>query len=233
MDTWALLKMTFNLASALIMRLFTASCSLFFLMYSHNFLVISVRGNGNLPTISANAGLGFNAFIKAALGVRFFAGAAFLAGAAFFAAGALTAAAFFAGALAATFFAGALAAAFFAGAAAFFAGAAFLAAGAFAATAFFAGAAAFLGAAFFAAGFLAVAIGFLPEENVVCGYGVPTGADTTRRLRKWEAFHRRNAIIFSFARQGGYIERIAKSVQSSEINNPIHLERPPYASCRT
>src|SRR5690606_22078517 len=139
----AFLKISFSLASALMMRLLTASCSLFFLMYSQTFLVTSVRGSGLAPTMAASAALGVMAFMKAALGVRFLAGAAFLA------------ATFFAGA--AAFFAGA---AFLAGAAAFLAGAA----------AFFAGAAAFFaGAAFFAAGaFFAVAMIDVPSRSGLC-----------------------------------------------------------------
>src|SRR5205809_8010484 len=86
-------------------------------MYSHTFLVTSVRGTGLSPITAASCGLGVMAFMKAALGVRFLAGAAF-----------------FAGALAAAFLAGAalVGAAFLAGA--------FLAAGAFFATTFLAGA---------------------------------------------------------------------------------------------
>ena len=74
-----------SFASALIMVRLTLSCRSFFLMYSHSFLVTSVRGRGLSPMMAANAALGFMAFMKAALGVRFFAGAflaaAFLAGA--------------------------------------------------------------------------------------------------------------------------------------------------------
>ena len=99
--TWALPKMGFSLASALMLRLFTLSCSLLALMYSHTFLVTSVRGTGLAPITAASSALGVMAFMKAALGVRFLAGAAaFLAGAAAFFAGAafLAGAAFFAGA---------------------------------------------------------------------------------------------------------------------------------------
>ena len=39
-------KTTFSVASALIMRLFLASWSLFFLMYAQSFFVTSVRGIG-------------------------------------------------------------------------------------------------------------------------------------------------------------------------------------------
>src|SRR5436190_376913 len=84
-------------------------------MYSHTFLVTSVRGTGVAPMMAASDALGVMAFMKAALGVRFLAGAlaAFLAGAAFLAATFLAGAAF----LATAFFAGAFfAAAFFAGA---------------------------------------------------------------------------------------------------------------------
>src|SRR5512135_1338407 len=74
-----------RLASALMFLLFTVSWSLFFLIYSHNFLVISVLGSGLLPTTLASASLGFMAFINAGLGVlffftTFFGAAAFLAG---------------------------------------------------------------------------------------------------------------------------------------------------------
>ena len=72
-------------------------------MYSHTFLVTSVRGIGLAPITAASAALGVMAFMKAALGVRFlaagaFAGAAFLAGAAAFAGAAFLAGAFVAGA---------------------------------------------------------------------------------------------------------------------------------------
>ncbi|HWB62733.1 MAG TPA: hypothetical protein VG603_04415 [Chitinophagales bacterium] len=82
-------------SSALILRFSLASCSLFFLMYSHTFLVISVRGSGLLPTTALRAALGVIGFMKAALGFLFafaFAGlaafftaffTAFLAGAFF------------------------------------------------------------------------------------------------------------------------------------------------------
>ena len=78
MVTCDLPKITFSLSSALMLRLFAASCSLFFLMYSHIFLVTSVRGIGVAPMTAANAGLMFIGFINAALGARF-AGAAFFA----------------------------------------------------------------------------------------------------------------------------------------------------------
>ena len=45
--------------------------------------MISVRGSGAEPTTAASAGLGVRAFMKAALGVRFFAGAAALSAAVF------------------------------------------------------------------------------------------------------------------------------------------------------
>ncbi len=128
MDTWPFLKISFSLASALIMVFLALSCRPFFLMYSHTLRVTSVRGTGLSPMTAASIALGVMGFMKAALGVRFFLGAAFFAGAFFaaaFLAGAFFAAAFFAGAfLAAGFLAGAFfAAAFFAGAffAAFFA----------------------------------------------------------------------------------------------------------------
>src|SRR6187431_1974701 len=97
----------FSFASALIIVFLTLSCRPFFLMYSHTFFVTSVRGSGLSPMTAASAGLGVIAFMKAALGVRFFAGAFFAA--AFLAGAALLAAAFFAGAafLATVFLAGA------------------------------------------------------------------------------------------------------------------------------
>jgi len=121
------------------LRLLTLSCRPCFLMYVHSLLTTSVRGTAALPITAASAALGVNAFMKAALGVRFLAGA-------FFAAGFLAA-----GFLAAAFFAGAafLAAGFLA--AAFLAGAAFFATG-FLAAAFLAGA--FFAAAFFSRCFL-------------------------------------------------------------------------------
>ena len=55
--------------------MFFGSCSLFFLMYAHNFFVTSVRGNGFVPTTSPSAALGVIGFMNAALGflVDFFA----------------------------------------------------------------------------------------------------------------------------------------------------------------
>src|SRR6185312_8689782 len=88
------LNTAFRLSSALIMRRSLGSCRLFFLMYTHSFLVISVRGIGLLPTTAASSGEGVIAFMKAAFGLR--AAAFFLAGA--FLAGAFLAAAFLAGA---------------------------------------------------------------------------------------------------------------------------------------
>src|SRR3984957_13660732 len=98
----------FNLASALIIRLFALSCNLFFLIYIQMLRIISVLGSGFVPTTSASAELAVTGFMKAALGLR-----AFFFGAAFFT----------------VFFAGAFPAAFFG--AAFF-GATFLVAGFFA-----------------------------------------------------------------------------------------------------
>ncbi len=121
-ETCAFLKMSFSLASALIIVRLALSCRPFFLMYSHTFLVTSVRGIGVEPITAASVGEGVIAFMNAALGVRFLAGAAFFAGAAAFLAGAAFLAA------GAAFFA---ATAFFAGAAFFAAGAAFLAGAAF------------------------------------------------------------------------------------------------------
>ena len=109
MVTCALPKMGFSLASALMLRLFSLSCSLLALMYSQTFFVTSVRGTGLLPITAASSALGVMAFMKAALGVRLAAGAAaFFAGAAAFLAGAAAftgAAAFLAGAFAGAFFA--------------------------------------------------------------------------------------------------------------------------------
>src|SRR5688572_33502362 len=64
-----------SVPSALIIRLFFASCSLFFLMYAHSRFVTSVRGIGLEPTTSASAALGVTGFMNAAFGLR----AAFLA----------------------------------------------------------------------------------------------------------------------------------------------------------
>jgi hypothetical protein len=100
-DTWAFLKTSFNLASALIIVRLALSWSPFFLMYSQILRVTSVRGSAFSPMTAAKAALGVIAFMKAALGARFFAGAAFFAagnavfienfGAPFFAGAALTA----------------------------------------------------------------------------------------------------------------------------------------------
>ena len=98
----------------------TLSCRSCFLMYSHTFLVTSVRGKGLSPTMTASWALGVSGFRNAALGTRFLAGAAVLA--AVFAA---APAAFSAGA---AFFAVATTVS---AAAIFFAGAAFLAGAAF------------------------------------------------------------------------------------------------------
>jgi len=89
-------------------------------MYSHNFLVTSVRGIGLLPMTAASAALGVIGFMKAALGLRlaasldvgFFAAVAFDALA--FGAAGLAADDFTAGLLAAALAAGFLAAGFFA-----------------------------------------------------------------------------------------------------------------------
>src|SRR4029453_17096129 len=59
-----------SVSSALIIRLFLVSCSLFFLMYAHSRLVTSVRGIGLAPTTSCRAGLGFTGRMNAALGFR-------------------------------------------------------------------------------------------------------------------------------------------------------------------
>src|SRR5216117_162678 len=55
-------------SSDLIIRLFFESCSLFFLMYAHSFLVSSVRGSGFGPTTSDSTPSGVTGFMKAALG---------------------------------------------------------------------------------------------------------------------------------------------------------------------
>src|SRR5688572_18561349 len=70
-----------SVPSALIIRLFFASCSLFFLMYAHSRLVTSVRGIGLEPTTSASAADGVTGAMKAAFARRgaFFAVLAFLA----------------------------------------------------------------------------------------------------------------------------------------------------------
>jgi len=60
----------FKTASALIIRLFFGSCSLFFLIYAHSRLVTSVRGIGFEPTIAVSAGPGVTGFMNAALGLR-------------------------------------------------------------------------------------------------------------------------------------------------------------------
>lgn len=58
-------KIGFKAASALITVFFFSSWSLFFLMYSQTFLVISVRGTGFAPTMAANASSGWTGFMKA------------------------------------------------------------------------------------------------------------------------------------------------------------------------
>src|SRR5581483_8092598 len=60
-------------SSDLIMRLFFWSCSLFFLMYAHSFLVSSVRGSGFEPTTSDSTLSGWTGFMNAALGFRLLA----------------------------------------------------------------------------------------------------------------------------------------------------------------
>ena len=57
-ETWPFLKISFSLASALIIVRLALSCSPFFLMYSHTFLVTSVRGSGLSPMTAANVGDG-------------------------------------------------------------------------------------------------------------------------------------------------------------------------------
>src|SRR3974390_809699 len=82
-----------SLSSALMLRLFFWSWSLFLRMYAQTLLVTSVRGRGFSPTTAPSWGDGVSGFMNAAFGLRF---AAFL-GAAFFAD-------FFAGAFFAAFF---------------------------------------------------------------------------------------------------------------------------------
>src|SRR5450830_912763 len=89
-------KTAFSLSSALMLRLFSASCRLCFLMYSHTFLVTSVRGIAAAPMTAANVGEIVIGFMNAAFGLRAAAG---LAAACF-----LGAAAAFAATLAAGFF---------------------------------------------------------------------------------------------------------------------------------
>src|ERR1700741_4368762 len=60
----------FSLSSALMLRLFLASCRPFFLMYAQSFLVTSVRGIGLSPITSPSAALGVMGFMKAALAFR-------------------------------------------------------------------------------------------------------------------------------------------------------------------
>jgi hypothetical protein len=57
-ETWSFLKMGLSLSSALMLRLFLLSWSLFFLMYAQSFFVTSVLGIGVAPTIAANFSLG-------------------------------------------------------------------------------------------------------------------------------------------------------------------------------
>src|SRR5688500_18697193 len=73
MDTRSFLKIGRRLSSALIMRRSFASWSPFRLMYSHSFLVLSVRGSGDDPTMAASCELGVIGFMNAGFGVRFFA----------------------------------------------------------------------------------------------------------------------------------------------------------------
>src|SRR5450830_611472 len=95
-------KTAFSLSSALMLRLFSASCRLCFLMYSHTFLVTSVRGIAAAPMTAANVGEIVIGFMNAAFGL---AAASFLGAAAALAAtGFFAAAAGFAAVLAAGFF---------------------------------------------------------------------------------------------------------------------------------
>lgn len=145
-------------------------------MYSHTFLVTSVRGKASLPMMAASFALGMSGFMKAAFGVRFAtagAAAGFTAGAAFLAAGAAA----FLAAGAAAFLAAGAAAFLAAGAAAFFAaGAAAFLAGA-AAAAFTAGV-----IAFFAGAFFAVAMVLFPRWTLVFK---PVNNGLFRRLFHW------------------------------------------------
>src|SRR5690554_3834505 len=61
---WSLPKMGFSFASALILRRFSGACKSCFLMYSHIFLVTSVRGRGVFPTICARSALGVMGFMN-------------------------------------------------------------------------------------------------------------------------------------------------------------------------
>jgi hypothetical protein len=63
----------FSVSSDLIIRLFFASCSLFFLMYAHSRLVTSVRGIGFVPTTAPSVSLGCTGRMKAAFGFRLLA----------------------------------------------------------------------------------------------------------------------------------------------------------------
>src|SRR6266446_176157 len=65
--------MTLRASSALIMRRFLVSCSLFLLIYPQSFLVTSVRGIALEPTTSASMELGVMGFMNAALGFLFLA----------------------------------------------------------------------------------------------------------------------------------------------------------------
>src|SRR5450830_728938 len=85
-------KTAFSLSSALMLRLFSASCRLCFLMYSHTFLVTSVRGIAAAPMTAANVGEIVIGFMNAAFGLRAAAG---LAAASFLGAAAVLAAGFF------------------------------------------------------------------------------------------------------------------------------------------
>src|SRR5450830_451717 len=69
-------KTAFSLSSALMLRLFSASCRLCFLMYSHTFLVTSVRGIAAAPMTAANVGEIVIGFMNAAFGLRAAAGLA-------------------------------------------------------------------------------------------------------------------------------------------------------------
>jgi len=63
-------KITLRVSSALMRVFFFSSWSLFFLIYSQIFLVISLRGMGFEPTTAARASSGWTGFMKAALGLR-------------------------------------------------------------------------------------------------------------------------------------------------------------------
>src|SRR5689334_23099248 len=66
-------KTAFSFSSALIMRLFFLSCSLWRLIYCQIFLVTWVRGIAPLPITAPSEALGCIGFMNAALGFLFLA----------------------------------------------------------------------------------------------------------------------------------------------------------------